>query len=113
MKMFQKNSIFVTQIYFTNTINGIIGVIAISNERKFYEYLWIRNRTNQTGKSAIRCRINCNKNKKKFSSGPFVNSKYWNSKKQKVVDDTEQSAFFIVLFILKCLSLLNSNLKKF
>jgi len=48
---------------------------------------------NKTGKCPIRCRITFNKSRKEFSTGLFVNPKHWNSKKQKVLDDTEQSNY--------------------
>ncbi|MFK5878490.1 MAG: site-specific integrase [Flavobacteriaceae bacterium] len=51
------------------------------------------NRINNADKTSIGCRITFLKQRKQFSTGLFVNPKFWNSKKQKVLDDTEQSNY--------------------
>jgi len=50
-------------------------------------------RLNKIGKCVIRCRITYSKQRKEFSTGLFINPKYWNRKKQKVLDDTENSDY--------------------
>jgi integrase/recombinase XerD len=52
-----------------------------------------RSKLNKAGKCPIKCRITFNKRRKEFSTRLFVNPKHWNSKKQKVLDDTEQSDY--------------------
>jgi integrase/recombinase XerD len=52
-----------------------------------------KSKTNKSGKCPIRCRLTFNKERKEFSTGLFVNPKHWNSEKQKVLDDTEQSDY--------------------
>ena len=46
-------------------------------------YLY-KNKPNKRGECSLRCRITYNKRRKQFSTGLFINSKYWNSKQQKV-----------------------------
>jgi len=41
-----------------------------------------KSKTNKTGKSAIKCRITYNKNRKEFSTGLFINPTFWDSKHQ-------------------------------
>jgi len=41
-----------------------------------------KSKTNQKGVCPIYCRITFLKKRKEFSTGQFVNPKYWNSKKQ-------------------------------
>ena len=41
-------------------------------------------RTNNMGKSALKCRITYNKQRKEFAIGQFINPKNWNSKQQLV-----------------------------
>ena len=48
---------------------------------------------NKTGKCVIRCRITYNKQRKEFSTGLFVFPKHWNRKKQKVLNDSENSEY--------------------
>ncbi len=50
-------------------------------------------RLNKIGKCVIRCRITYNKQRKEFSTGLFIYPKYWNRKKQKVLEDTEHSEY--------------------
>ena len=52
-----------------------------------------RNKVNATGKCPVRCRITYNKQRKEFSTGLFIYPKYWNRKKQKVLEDTEHSEY--------------------
>lgn len=56
-------------------------------------YLINKSKVNKRGVCPINCRLTFNITKKHFSTGLFVNPKYWNSKKQKVLDDTEQSDY--------------------
>ena len=55
--------------------------------------LLYKSKINKGGKCPLRCRMTFNKQRKEFSTGLFVNPKYWNSKKQKILDDTEQSDY--------------------
>jgi len=50
-------------------------------------------RLNKISKCVIRCRITYNKQRKEFSTGLFIHPKHWNSKKQKVLEDTEHSEY--------------------
>jgi site-specific recombinase XerD len=50
-------------------------------------------RKRKGGKAPLYCRITYLKFRKQFATGLFVNPKYWNSKKQKVLDKTEQSDY--------------------
>ena len=50
-------------------------------------------RLNKIGKCVIRCRITCKKQRKEFSTGLFIYPKYWNSTKQQVPDDSENSEY--------------------
>jgi len=51
-------------------------------------------RINNQGKTSIGCRITYLKIRKQLATGLFVNPDYWNSKKQKVFDNTEQSDYY-------------------
>lgn len=66
-----------------------------------------RKKTNRKGLCPILCRITYNKKRKTFSTGQFVNPKYWNSKKQKLPDTTEQAEL-----INKQLSLISNKLNQ-
>ncbi|PTX64121.1 integrase-like protein [Kordia periserrulae] len=48
---------------------------------------------NSKGLCPIRCRITYNKKRKAFNTGLFVSPKYWNSRKQKILDSFEKSEF--------------------
>ena len=50
-------------------------------------------RLNKIGKCVIKCRITYYKQRKEFSTGLFIYPKYWNSKKQKVLEDVEHSEY--------------------
>ena len=52
-----------------------------------------RNKVNGSGKCPVRCRITYNKQRKEFSTGLFIYPKYWNSRKQRVSDDSENSEY--------------------
>jgi len=52
-----------------------------------------KSKLNKKGECPIKCRLTYLKERKQFSTGLFVNPKCWNSKKQKVLDDTEQSDY--------------------
>jgi hypothetical protein len=45
---------------------------------------------NKKEQTAIQCRITFNKKRKDFATGLFVNPNYWNSKKQKLLDSSDQ-----------------------
>ncbi|HCE56100.1 MAG TPA: integrase, partial [Lutibacter sp.] len=45
-------------------------------------FLLYISKINKMGKCPIRCRITYNKNRNEFSTGLFVNPKYWDSKHQ-------------------------------
>ena len=66
-----------------------------------------RCKVNSKGICSLQCRLTYNKNRKTFSTGLFVNPDYWNSKKQKVLKDAEQSEF-----ITTQLSLIKTNLNQ-
>ncbi len=53
----------------------------------------ISNRLNHRGLTVIQCRLTYNKKRKVFSTGLFVNPKYWNSKKQKLMEVSEQHEY--------------------
>lgn len=50
-------------------------------------------RLNRIGKCVIRCRITYLKQRKEFSTGLFIYPKFWNRKKQKVLEDAEYSDY--------------------
>ena len=52
-----------------------------------------KSKINRKEECPIKCRLTYLKIRYQFSTGLFVNPKYWNSKKQKVLDDTEQSDY--------------------
>ncbi len=56
-------------------------------------YYTDNSKSNKIGETVIKCRLTFNKERKEFSTGQFVNPKYWNSKKQKVLDNAEQSEY--------------------
>jgi integrase/recombinase XerD len=70
-------------------------------------YLLNKNKINKMDKCPIRCRITYNNTRKEFATGLFVNPEYWNSKKQKVLDNTEQSDY-----LNKQLSLIKTKINK-
>lgn len=74
-----------------------INILFIINKQK----------TNRKGLSPILCRITYNKKRKTFSTGQFVNPKYWNSKKQKLPEITEAAEL-----INKQLSLISNKLNQ-
>jgi len=41
-----------------------------------------KSKTNKKGKSAIKCRLTYNKNRKEFSTGLFIKPEYWDSQHQ-------------------------------
>ena len=52
-----------------------------------------KSKLSKKGQCPIKCRLTYLKTRKQFSTGLFVNPTHWNSKKQKVLDDTEQSNY--------------------
>ena len=52
-----------------------------------------RNKVNASGKCPIRCRVTYRKQRKEFSTGLLILPKYWNSKKQKVLEDDVLSEY--------------------
>jgi len=66
-----------------------------------------KQKINSKGLCVLMCRITYNKYRKSFSSGLFVNPEYWNSKKQKVLENTEQSDY-----LNKQLSLIKTKINK-
>jgi len=60
-----------------------LNILFVINKRK----------ANSKGVCVLLCRLTYNKNRKTFSSGLFVNPDHWNSKKQKVLRNIEQSKF--------------------
>jgi len=51
------------------------------------------NDLNRKGQVPIRCRITYNKHRKDFATGLFVNPNYWVSKKQKLLDSSDQEEY--------------------
>ena len=47
-------------------------------------------RTNKKGLNPIRCRITYNKQREEISTGLFVDPNHWDSKKQKLLDTSDQ-----------------------
>jgi integrase/recombinase XerD len=62
-------------------------------DKLIIRYIISSSRINKEGKTSLGCRITYIKQRKQFSTGLFVNPQYWNSKKQKVLDNTEQSDY--------------------
>ena len=56
-------------------------------------FLIATNRVNKSWKCSLRCRLTYLKKRKEFSTGLFINPKHWNSKKQKVLAETENHEF--------------------
>jgi integrase/recombinase XerD len=52
-----------------------------------------KSKLNKKGECPLKFRITYLKQRKQISTGLFVSPKHWNSKKQKVLDDTEQSKY--------------------
>jgi len=50
----------------------------------------VTSRTNKKGYSSVKCRITYNKQRKDFSTGITVNPDYWDSKKQRLLDQSDQ-----------------------
>ncbi|MEN8125695.1 MAG: Arm DNA-binding domain-containing protein [Bacteroidota bacterium] len=59
----------------------------------FIRFNLISKRLNQKGLAAIQCRITYNKQRKDFSTGLFVIPEHWNSKKQKLLETSEQHEY--------------------
>ena len=53
-------------------------------------YLVITRRLNKSGLTPIRCRLTYNKQRKDFSTGLFVDPNYWDPKKQRLLDQSDQ-----------------------
>jgi len=56
----------------------------------FIRFSLISKRLNQKGFAAIQCRITYNKHRKDFATGLFVNPDHWDSKKQRLLDQSDQ-----------------------
>ena len=63
------------------------------NNKIYITMIPASSRLNKIGKCVIRCRITYNKQRKEFSTGLFLYPKYWNSRKQRVSDDSEDSEY--------------------
>ncbi len=50
----------------------------------------VTTRTNSKGFSSVKCRLTYNKNRKDFSTGISVNPDYWDPKKQRLLDQSDQ-----------------------
>ncbi len=48
---------------------------------------------NTSGNCTLFCKLSYRKTRKTFSTGLFINPKYWNSKKQKVLTEAENQEF--------------------
>ncbi len=49
-------------------------------------FLLYKSKTNKKGLCPIKCRLTLNKERKEFSTGLFINPKYWNNTQQKISD---------------------------
>ncbi|WP_353118772.1 Arm DNA-binding domain-containing protein [Myroides odoratus] len=56
-------------------------------------FLLQKNRTNQKGTCPIRCRLTYLKTRKEFSTGLFINPKYWQNSKQRAHPPNEENNF--------------------
>ena len=63
------------------------------NNKIYITMIPATSRLNKISKCVIRCRVTYNKQRKEFSTGLFIYPKYWNRKKQKVLEDTEHSEY--------------------
>ena len=59
----------------------------------YIRFVISKSRSRKDGKAPILCRITFAEKRKEFSTGIFVLVKYWNSKKQKILDTEEQSTY--------------------
>ena len=62
----------------------------MKTHKLFIRFSLIKNRLNQKGCAAIQCRITYNRNRKDFATGLFVNPDYWDTKKQRLLDQSDQ-----------------------
>ena len=65
----------------------------MSTTKLYIRFSLIISRLNKKGLTAVQCRITYNKHRKDFATGLFVNPNYWNSKKQKLLDSSEQDEY--------------------
>lgn len=70
-------------------------------------FLLYKSKLNRATKCPIRCRITYNETRKEFSTGLFINPKFWNSKHQKIEPPNEENDF-----INNQLSLIKSKINK-
>ena len=56
-------------------------------------FILISTRLNKSGLIPLRCRVTYKKQRKEISTGLFVNPDYWDSKKQKLLDSSEQEEY--------------------
>lgn len=56
-------------------------------------YLLYKSKINKKGECPISCRITFNKKRKEFSTGLFVNPKYWDRTRQKVLKEAYNSNY--------------------
>ncbi|MBY8962548.1 hypothetical protein KJK34_07260 [Flavobacterium sp. D11R37] len=56
-------------------------------------FLIERNKVNNKGTCPIKCRLTLQNKRKEFATGQFINSDYWNSKKQKALPSSEENNF--------------------
>jgi len=73
----------------------------------YIRFSLISKRLNKLGLAAIQCRITYNKRRKDFATGLFVNPDYWNTKKQKLLDSSEQEEYINIQ-----LSLIKNKINK-
>lgn len=56
----------------------------------YIRFILVSNRKNRRGLCPINCRITFNKARKDFSTGSFIDPNHWNSKKQKLLETSDQ-----------------------
>jgi len=66
-----------------------------------------KQKANSLGKCTLLCRLTYRKTRKSFSTGLVINPDFWNSRKQKVLDCSEQSEYLNTQ-----LSLIRQNLNQ-
>jgi hypothetical protein len=70
-------------------------------------FIIISTRLNKSGLTPLRCRLTYNKQRKEIGTGLFVDPKDWDSKKQKLLDSSDQEEYINVQ-----LSLIKNKLSK-
>ena len=76
---------------FQRVHNLLISKYSIMTTFKLHiRFNLVMSRTNNKGFSSVKCRLTYNKNRKDFSTGITVNPNYWDPKKQRLLDQSDQ-----------------------